>query len=106
MQRFKNGHLPSSFDGTWLTNRIRRADQGEIELRNDDLLHVPFARTNALSRLPLVTLPKLWNEFQDENIKIIRNKIEFNSKLKQHLLTLLNDVPNCSRLLCPACHLH
>ena len=77
----------------------------DIQLRNDDLFYVPLARTSTLSRFPLVTMPKLWNEFEDENIKIIANKLEFNKKLKIHLISLLNSEPLCLRLLCPSCHL-
>jgi len=91
MHSFKNDFLPSSFQNTWVTNRIRRDGQAEIELRNDDLLAIPFARI--LSRLPLTSFPKIWETFPNDEIKFVRNKIEFNSKLKDHYLNKFNSVP-------------
>ena len=105
MQRFIQNFLPSSFNNTWITNRIRRHDQAEIELRNDDALYIPFARNNAISRFPLTSFPKIWEEFPADNIKFIRNKLEFNSELKNHFLEQLNPTVVCTRLLCPSCHL-
>jgi len=105
MHSFKNDFLPSSFQNTWVTNRIRHENQAEIELRNDDLYAIPFARTTILSRMPLTSFPKIWESFPNEEIKFVRNKLEFNSKLKLHYLDQLNSVPVCNKLLCPACHL-
>jgi len=106
MQHYKQGFLPNSFDNTWITNQERRNDDIQIILRNDQLLTIPFVRLASSMNQPLFKLPKLWLDFNDENIKIIRNKIEFKLKLKSHLLSQLNDTPDCSRLLCPACHLN
>ena len=86
MQKFKQGFLPSSFNQTWSDNRIRRGDQFEISLRNENLLNIPFARLSSTIKLPLVNLPRTWENFQNESIKIIRNKLEFNQKLKEHPL--------------------
>jgi hypothetical protein len=102
---FKRNLLPSSFNSTWSTNRIRRQNQSEIVLRNDNSMCIPYARTNTLSKFPLAAFPKLWEEFPDENIKFVGTKEEFNLKLKNHFLNELNNVPVCNRLLCPACHL-
>ena len=85
MHSFKQEFLPTSFNETWQTNRIRRNDLAEIELRNDDLLAIPFARTKFCERLPLTSFPKIWTNFPSEEIKFIRNKIEFNEKFKKLL---------------------
>lgn len=105
MHSFKNNFLPNSFNNSWVTNRIRRENQAEIELRNDDELYIPFVRTNNFFKFPLISFPRLWNNFESEDIKFIRNKIEFNEKLKHFFVEKLNSIPNCSRLLCPSCHL-
>jgi hypothetical protein len=99
MQQFVQDLLPSSFANTWITNRIRRADQPQVTLRNEDDLHIPPARTKATSLLPLTNFPKLWSEFPEEEIKFQRNKIIFNTQLKEHFLSKLNFVPNCTRML-------
>ena len=106
MHDFKYGFLPKIFNETWITNRIRRADQVEIKLRNDDLYFVPLARSNQISRMPLIIFLRIWTDFEDEDIKFIRNKLEFNLKLKFYFLNKLSDTIRCSRLLCPSCHLN
>ena len=104
MQRFKQGFLPVSFNDTWSTNNFRRDSNFEISLRNENEFAIPFARLSSSDKRPLINLPRLWQNFSDESIKIIRNRPEFNSKLKIFLLNQLSSVPNCNRLLCPVCH--
>ena len=53
-----------------------------------------------------IIYPQVWSEFKEEEIKIQRNKILFNTLLKKHLLGLLDENFKCSRLLCPHCHLN
>ena len=106
MQKFKQGFLPPSFNQTWSDNRVRRGDQFKISLRNKNLFNIPFARLASSIKLPLVNLPRTWEDFKNESIKIIRNKLEFNHKLKEHLLCELSEVIICNRLFCPACQLH
>jgi len=105
MQRFKQGFLPSSFINTWATNEERRGDLQRHILRNNDLLYIPFARLSSSLKQPLFNLPKTWLDFPEENVKIIRNKMEFNSELKKYLLKNLSSTVICNRLLCPTCHL-
>jgi len=104
MHQFKNKFLPTSFDSTWITNVQRMQNLNDFNLRNTDEYFVPFARINICERLPLTSFPRAWNEFSDDNIKIIRCKIEFNVKLKLFLINSLNEVIICERLFCPACH--
>ncbi len=104
MQNFSQNFLPISFHDTWVTNRSRRQNAA-LELRNDDELYVPFSRNNFISRLPLALFPKLWTEFPSDEIKFIRNKLEFNLKLKNFYIDQLSEIPICGRLLCPHCHL-
>jgi hypothetical protein len=104
MQRFTQGYLPISFTDTWISNRIRREGQAQVELRDDDLLYIPQARTKSAEYQPLIAFPKIWAQFPDEPIKFIRNKLEFNNKLKDFFLNNLKDQITCTRLFCPACH--
>ena len=106
MQQFTQKFLPTALNNMWITNNVRRNDQAHIVLRNDDLLHIPLARTLFTSKHPLTTFPQLWSEFPDESLKFIRNKLEFNHKLKNYFLNQLNANVNCGRLLCPDCHLN
>ena len=105
MQHYKQGFLPPSFNNTWLTNQERRNEEIQITLRNDQLLTVPFVRLTSSTKQPLFLLPKTWLEFTNENVKIIRNKLEFKTSLKKHLISELDDIVKCDRLLCPSCHL-
>jgi hypothetical protein len=106
MQKFKQGLLPSSFENVWLTNLIRREGSSEITLRNQDQLNIPFARLSSSGRQNLVNLPKIWESFNNEDIKIIRTPSEFKSKLKIFLLGELASNVICNRLLCHVCHLN
>ena len=81
-------------------------DQAQVQLRNDDLLHIPHSTLHLTHKLPLSSFPQLWTDFPDEEIKFIRNKIEFNAKLKKYFLGQLSAIVNCNRLLCPDCHLN
>jgi hypothetical protein len=75
-------------------------------LRNADRLHIPLARSNQTAKHPLTTFPQLWADFPDESLKFVRNKLEFNRKLKTYFLNNLESNVNCGRLLCPDCHLN
>jgi hypothetical protein len=77
-------------------------------LRNlnlDDYI-VPFARLSFTERFPLTSFPKAWNNFPNLEIKTIRSKTDFNSKLKEYFINKLDSNYICSRLLCPHCHLN
>ena len=62
---------------------MQKGDQFEISFRNENPLNIPLARLSSSIKLPLVNLPKTWENFDNESIKIIRNKAEFNLKLKK-----------------------
>jgi hypothetical protein len=73
----------------WVTNAVRRANMSEITLRNNDLLNIHFSRLSMSNRMPLINLPKTWENFENEDLKILREPLEFNMKLKKFLL---NDI--------------
>jgi len=106
MQQFMQNFLPVALQSMWITNNIRRQDQSHVVLRNNDELHIPLAISSFTSKHPLTTFSQLWADFPEESIKFIRNKLEFNSKLKNHLLNQLKTQVTCGRLLCPDCHLN
>ena len=103
MQRFVQNFLPTSFNDTWIRNAIRNIGENEIQLRNwDELQHV-HSNLVSLDLFPLFSYPKIWQDFQDENIKIIRKTSTFDQKLKKNFLDDLSSIAVCNRLLCPAC---
>ena len=106
MQKFKQGFLPCSFNSVWSLNSVRLNATSEISLRNQEQLDIPFVRLASSEKMPLVNLPRTWEKFSDESIKILRNCSEFNLKLKKHLLDELSEAVQCNRLLCPVCHLN
>jgi hypothetical protein len=72
------------------------------------LAFLPFRiknRGNIYSIQPLVNIPRTWCQFTNENIKILRNKLEFKTELKKFLLAELASTVQCYRLLCHSCHL-
>jgi DNA primase large subunit len=103
MQHFQQRFLPVIFSDAWIYNSVREIGENSIVLRNMDQLRVPFARISLVEKLPLVSFPTIWENFPDENIKFLRNKDEFNKKLKTYLLKKLSYVINCTRLYCPSC---
>ena len=106
MQHYIQGFLPVSFNNIWLTNEERRAEDHHRILRNKNELFVPYVRLSSLLKHPLIYLPTTWLDFTNENIKILRNKIEFKAELKKFLLSELSSIISCDRLLCPTCHLN
>jgi len=104
MHEFKYNFLPAIFSNYWLTNRENRtANVNERELRNDSELYVPFCRLTNSKRFPYFNLPTVWNNFENNPITIIRDKVKFKSKLKEYLLSLLNPSEICGRLFCHVC---
>jgi len=102
---FQFNLIPSAFHGTWITtleNRNNLANFNFFNLRNNDDLYTPPARTVFLSRFPLYSLPTLWNDLPP-NLKEIPNPKAFSNLIKSHFLSQLSLVPTCNRLLCPAC---
>jgi hypothetical protein len=104
MQHYFQGFLPSAFNNVWLTNVTRHREDLLLALRNSENVNIPFARLHSSTIQPLVNLPRLWSQFEEENIKILRNKLEFNHKLKLYFLKKLSSTIHCTRLLCPTCH--
>jgi len=84
IQKFTQIFLSISFKDTWVSNKIRRADQEQIELRNREDLNIPFAWLTTTSLFPLHSFPKLWSSFGNEQIKFTRNVFEFNKLFKNH----------------------
>ena len=104
MHGFLNNLLPSSFDNMWTVNAARRLCDQPI-LRNHYSLFLPTSRLSSTEKFPLLNFPRLWSNFPDTNIKQITSKPEFNSKLKCYFLDSLTLNYQCTRLLCPHCHL-
>jgi len=114
IQQYSQGFLPPAISGTWIKNSERaRGNEEEDEggavrrfqaLRNEDDYFVPYSRLVSIDRSPFIAFPTLWNNFKEPELKFTRNKLQFNSKLKSHLLNKLKDKVSCDRLLCQACH--
>ena len=98
--------LPSEFTGTWNSVIEQRALTGDNQLlynlRNNNDMFVPPARTQFVARFPFYNLPKIWNSLP-QNLRDIPSKSLFAIKLKKFYLDKLKDKPTCNRLLCPAC---
>ncbi len=109
MQQYVQGFLLKQFNNLWITNQARlniiSNGQHRFTLRNSDDLYVPFCRLTSISRQPFFTIPKIWSELRQPELQIIREKIEFNFKLKEHFINKLSNEIICGRLLCPHCHL-
>ena len=87
MQRFNQNFLPSSFSDSQEKNSIRNIGANDIQLRNFDQLRLAHANLSTLDLFPLYNFPKIWQDFPDEQIKIIRQSSEFDAKLKNYFLS-------------------
>jgi hypothetical protein len=109
MQHYVNGHLPSAFNDMAITNEAYRefcnSGASRYQLRNNDDIYLPFARLTSTEVAPFYIFPRIWSNFGEMDIKIIRSKTEFNTKLKAFFLKELDENFICNRLLCPNCHL-
>jgi hypothetical protein len=103
MQRFFQNYLPISFNDTWTRNEIRQIGENAILLRNNPTIILNLSRLSLTDKMPLFKLPKIWEDFPDEEIKFIRSKTEFDARLKTFFLNDLDENYRCERLFCPAC---
>ena len=102
MHSYTNNTLPGSFDGLWPLNRERNV-RGAT-LRNAGDLYIPRARLAFNARLPLHSFPKLWNNFNNEALKLNTNPISFKNSLKTHFLDDLASSVQCNRAFCRDCY--
>jgi len=105
MQGIVQGRAPSILNNIWLTNMQNRqlTNTYDRELRNDSEFYIPLARTNQISRFPLISLPQLWNSLPPD-LTIVRNTAEFKNKTFNYFLESIPEIFNCTRLFCPACN--
>jgi hypothetical protein len=103
MHSYVHDLIPSSFERIWATNFNRRNEENRPNLRNDQDIEVPFARTNFAQKMPLSAFPKMWNELSNV-VKYDPNRIVFSNKLKTCFLEQLIENFVCIRDNCPCCH--
>jgi len=82
MNRFVQGLLPSRFEDEWPSNVNRNLNHNYV-FRNQNDLFLPLARTAYVQKSPYYSFPKAWLDFDCNDIKIQRNKIALNFKLKK-----------------------
>ena len=70
MQQNTQNFLPVALNNMWIANKERCQNQAHVILRNDDLLHIPLARTLFTSKHPLKSFPQLWADFPDKSINL------------------------------------
>ena len=104
-QRFAQGFIPVALSTIWIRNRDR-IHTGGPNLRNSEDIFVPVSSLTQFENFPLYSIPKTWVNFENEHVKILRDKNEFNFKLKAALLSELNENYTCNRLICPFCTLN
>ena len=102
MHSYINNTLPGSFDGLWPLNRDRNV-RGAT-LRNAKDLFVPRACLAFNARLPLHSFPKLWNNFNNEALKLNTNTNSFKKNLKTYFLDDLASSVHCNRAFCRDCY--
>ena len=102
MHSYINNTLPGSFDGLWPMNRDRNV-RGAT-LRNSGDLFVPRARLAFNASLPLHSFPKLWNNINNDALKLTANPNRFKNDLKTYFLDDLATSVHCNRAYCRDCY--
>jgi len=102
MNRYVQGLLPELFNDDWPSNAI--VNNHAYQLRNQDDLYVPIARTTFVQKSPYHAFPSAWLNFDCNEIKIQRNKLVLNKLLKSYFLRSLEDNYRCTRMLCAQCN--
>jgi hypothetical protein len=65
-------YCPSSFTNIWTQN----ADNDSIlNLRNTSLLTVPHPRIELFRKLPLYSLPTLWNALEERKLQLLESAL-------------------------------
>ena len=103
MQSYYQKTIPALLRNTWQLNSERFIGENDLQLRNASHFNLPVNRLASTDCHPLVSFPKLWDEFNVPSISIIRNKLEFGNKLKEHLISKLSTTITCNKLFCPSC---
>jgi hypothetical protein len=75
---------PRILEDQWQTNGERNPN---VELRNRDDLYVPTATSEQVSKLPVISFPKLWNSLPIE--KLYPNRFLFSNLIKEYLWNTL-----------------
>ena len=94
MSKYIQGFLPASFNNVWIKRENWRAENFSITLRNSDDFYIPTPLLSQTERNLYFLLPKLWSDFSNNDIKIIRNHVQFNAALTNHSLS---EIPITSR---------
>lgn len=102
MNRFTQGLLPKLFNEDWPINAD--VNLHAYQLRNLNDMYLPFARTSLVEKSPYYAFPNAWRNFNNNEIKIQRNKFELNKMLKKYYLDNLDSYYRCNRIFCTQCN--
>jgi hypothetical protein len=78
MSQYCNSFLPKAFDNLWMNRNEHRenASLGNLGyyLRNGDEIYLPQSRLSSTEKAPFYSFPRVWQEFDNQDIKILRQK--------------------------------
>ncbi len=79
---YNNSNLPVTFQNLWRRNFLTRNADNAMALRNDNDFYVPLCRLESYKKFPLYELPRLWNEFDDDDIKNLSSRSLLKKSIK------------------------
>lgn len=91
--------LPRSFDNTFAHNCD---NQTHYLTRQSNLFHIVRCHTNFARKLPLVTFPQLWNQYNQANDKY-NSRSSFKRAVKSNMLSKYATIIKCQVPACPEC---
>jgi hypothetical protein len=77
------GTAPTSFNNIWQTQAQRNP---ELNLRNATDIYVPFPRIDLFKRMPIYSLPNVWNS--SDIVRYYANRTTFSIALHELLHTI------------------
>lgn len=89
--------LPTSFSSVWTM-------KDTLNLRNMLDYNIPFARLDFSERLPLHTFPRVWNNFENQDVKSIYDKKLFRREVKTWFFDKLPYIVHCNNYFCKQCN--
>ena len=96
---YEHGNLPKSFEKLFKMNSERSSNYGTRQL---DQYHVPFVRQKYVEHLPLVSYPRICNEYR-KYLSFDISRYQFKCKLKDLLLANYNCHVVCTNPRCCDC---
>jgi hypothetical protein len=92
---YNHSNLPVTYQNLWRRNFLTRNADNDMALHNDNDFYIPLCRLESYKIFSLYELPRLWNEFDDDDIKHLCSRSLFKKSIKSYYLEKLASNVSC-----------